>query len=323
MMHRPLIDRIRRRLRRDVLSPLDARLVQPYRRWRNAIRDFRPVFVAGVMGSGTSLLALELGQRFECGAVIYESAHEISPRSFLYSPGPHAFASVGEFFTGIRPDPGWSEAEGRAALLDLYRSKARRSGVVAVDKGPNTNLVRAEFLARCFPQALFIVILRDPVVTIEGLRRKWPLFAAEELEASIRFYRKTHERFVEAVCRFPERVISVDYEAIVARPDESLGAIARAVGLEPARRSPRLAPSANVEGQGIRNVRRGRIGIVTDANQRAYARLAPKVVRKIRDEVGPLTDRIHGLYRSVRFAGLEDAARDGRQADDLGIGGGS
>ena len=41
---------------------------------------------SGAMGSGTSLLALSLGQTFETACVIYESARWISPGSFLQTP---------------------------------------------------------------------------------------------------------------------------------------------------------------------------------------------------------------------------------------------
>jgi len=81
-----LTQRLRARLDRRVLEPLRERTVRPFRRRLNAAREFDPVFVAGAMGSGTSLLALSLGQSFETACVIYESARGISPRSFLHAP---------------------------------------------------------------------------------------------------------------------------------------------------------------------------------------------------------------------------------------------
>ncbi|MCI0422338.1 MAG: hypothetical protein L0312_24470, partial [Acidobacteria bacterium] len=55
----------------------------------------------------------------------------------------------------------WSVERGRADLLRMYRSHASGTSPFAVDKGPNTNLVRAGFLARCFPDGRFVVVFRS------------------------------------------------------------------------------------------------------------------------------------------------------------------
>jgi hypothetical protein len=291
----PLSERIRRRLRRSVVAPLDARVGGAIRRRRNAAREFRPVFVAGAMGSGTTLLALSLAQRFECACVITENAHQVARDSFLYNPGVKAYATVRAYEDAIRPRADWSVARGRDDLLQLYRSYASGSSDVAVDKGPNVHLVRAAFLARCFPDAFFVAVFRDPVATVEGLRRKWPGFAREPLEESIRFYAAIHESFLEQVSAFPERVAWVRYESLVGRYDEVLGALAERAGLRVARTRRRLPTRGNVEGQGIRNVSRSRIGVVADANVRARENLPREAVASIETTLGPLHERLQAL----------------------------
>lgn len=289
---RPLADRLRRRFRHDVLNPLYQRFVKPARCRRNAARSFRPVFVSGLMGSGTTLLALSLGQRFDCAAVIEESGHEVAADSFLHVRHPDMFPSVSSYEASLYREPHWGVNAGRRALLDLYRSNATGASEVVIDKGPNGTLVRAPFLLECFPDAHFVLVFRDPVATIEGFRRKWARFRAAPMEDSIRFYADLHERFLTDTEAFMGSVSIVSYEALTARYDAVLDALGDVLRLAPARGRRRLATRANVEGQGIRNVRRSRIDVDPDSNRRAYARMASREIERIRARLEPLYQRL-------------------------------
>ena len=295
MANIPLSERIRRRLRRSVVAPLDAQVGGAIRRRRNAAREFRPVFVAGAMGSGTTLLALSLAQRYECACVITEHAHQVARDSFLHDPGVEAYPTVRAYEDAIRPRPDWSVVRGRDDLLQLYRSYASGSSDVAIDKGPNVHLVRAGFLARCVPDAFFVAVFRDPVATVEGFRRKWPTLAHESLEECVRFYAAVHESFLEQVSEFPERVAWVQYESLVSRYDEILRVVAQRAGLRVARKRRRLPTRGNVEGRGIRNVSRSRIGVLADANTRAHENLPHEVIATIESTLGPLHERMKAL----------------------------
>lgn len=311
---RTVADRLVRRVREQVFDPLDVMISAPIRRQRNAGREYRPIFVVGAMGSGTTLLSLSLWQRFHVAAAIRESVHQVSPRSFLFGASAGSFRSVREYEESILPDSSWSVGAGRAALLDLYRSCATGTSDVVIDKGPNANLVRAGFLAKCFPEAQFVLIFRDPVATVEGFRRKWNTFRRDSLEESIRFYAAIHQRFLRAAQEFPARVISVQYEALVEKYDDTITSLASALGLQPTTRRRALEAQPNVCGCGIRNVARGRIGIVADANRSAYERLSWSQIEKIRGALGPLHERLHSpsspwaAMRPIRIG--EGHARD-------------
>ncbi len=287
-----LPERLRRRLRRSVIAPLDARVGGAIRRRRNAQRVFRPVFVTGAMGSGTTLMALSLGQRFDFASVVTESAHQVAEDSFLHNPGVEAFATVRDYQASIEPQMDWSVERGREDLLDLYRAYARGPSDRAIDKGPNTNVLRADFLARCFPEAFFVCVFRDPVANVEGFRRKWPTFGRDRFEESIRFWAELHERFLEHAETLGERAFVVEYEHFVARHDEVLSVLGRRMGLDPARERRRLPHRDNVEGRGIRNVSRSRIGVLEDENRKAYERLAAPDVAAVREALEPLRARL-------------------------------
>jgi hypothetical protein len=283
-----LPERLRRRFRRQVWAPLDAHLAGALRRRRNAHRDFRPIFVTGAMGSGTTFLAFSLGQRFDLACVIEESAHQVARHSSLWNPGVDAFPSVRAYEEAIRPRPEWSATQVREDLLDLYRSQTRGGSDRVLDKGPNTNLLRASVLARAFPEGRFVVVFRDPAANVEGFRRKWRAFGADSLDESIRFWATIHESFLEQAEAFPERVLWIEYETLVRDHEAGFAELGRRLELEPAQALRRLAGRANVPGQGIRNVARSRIGVVADANEHAYGHLSASEIARIREAVAPL-----------------------------------
>ena len=303
-------ERLRRRFRREVLAPLDSRVAGPLRRLRNSGRSFRPLFVTGAMGSGTTLLALSLGQRFDFACIITESAHQVASSSCLYNPGVDAFPSVRAYEEAIRPRPEWRPDSIREDLLALYRTFATGSSDRALDKGPNTSLVRSDLLARVFPTGQFLVVFRDPVVNIEGFRRKWRTFGTDALEESIRFYGAIHESFLEASAGFADRVSWLAYESLVEDYDGVLDELGRRLELRPATRAQRLPRRSNVPGQGVRNVTRNGIDLVGDANRRAYTSLEGAVIERIRERLGPLHERM----RSLALPG-----NDARQDPGVGV----
>lgn len=292
-----VVDRVRNRLQTLLGVPLERRVRAPLRRLRNAGRHYQPLFVSGASGSGTSLLAVALAQRVDCAGLVYECDDQISHRSFLHVPTLARFPSVAEYERFITPRECWSEERGRADLQAMLRAYATHPGEVVVAKGPDIHLVRAGFLHDCFPEARFAVIFRDPVANIEGLRRKWRVFAEDTLEECIRFYRSIHEIFLAEAKRFADRVLFVDYAELVEGPDSELDRVSERLGLAPARRRLAVPDAPNAEGKGIRNVRGNRVEMVTDADRRARQRLAPEEVAVIERSLRPLHVRLREAAR--------------------------
>jgi hypothetical protein len=287
-----LADRARRRFRRHVAEPFDTRVRARARRWRNAGREYRPIFVCGAAGSGTSLLAVSLGQAFDCAGVMYESTFQVERRSFLYTPHPNVHPNVAAYLRSMQPSGEWSVDAGRRDLLWCYRGHSSGPSDVVIDKGPDANLLRIAFLARCFPEGRFVGIFRDPVANVEGFRRKWRVFRDDSLMACVRFYVDIHEAFLREAEAMPERAVLVEYERLVEDPKATLFAIGARFGLAPAHAKRRLWTSPNVEGMGIRNVTGGEIGYVRDADARARARLRPEELALLDAALRPLHERL-------------------------------
>lgn len=298
-----------RRLRLEV-ARFTVRVQEAGQRRRNAGRVFRPIFVAGAIGSGTSLLAASLGQRFAVAGVAMESARDVAPSSCLWIDRVMSFDSIRAYEEKLAPGADWSVAQAREDLLDLYRSRAAGDpdAEAFVDKGPNTNLVRARFLADAFPDAHFVLIFRDPVANVEGFRRKWITFGNDRLEESVRFWAAIHESFLEQAKSFPDRWISVEYEALVERYEEVLAGLAASLGIEAAERTHPVAARYVGKVRGLRGVEDGRITVLRDSNARSYATLEEDDIARIREALGPLHARLRGRAAASGFALAGDDA---------------
>ena len=298
-----LVVSVARRLRVEV-DRAAKRLQAAARRRRNAGREFRPIFIAGAIGSGTSLLAASLGQRFAVAGVALESAREIDRRSCLWIDRVQNFDSVRAYAECLEPRSEWSPERAREDLLALYRSKANPSASESsfVDKGPSTNLVRAAFLADLFPDGRFVLIFRDPVANIEGFRRKWTTFKSDPLDESIRFWAAVHERFLEQAVGFPERFVTVEYEALVADYEDVLARLAAVLNIELSAHARPVAARDVGHGRGLRGVEKGRIRVVRDANARSYATLDEADIARIRQVLDPLHGKLRAMAARSGFA---------------------
>lgn len=294
---------VARRLRLEA-DRVGVQLAEALRRRQNAGRVFQPIFIAGAIGSGTSLLAASLGQRYSVAGVALESARDIDRASCLWIDRVMSFDSIAAYEDRLVPQPDWSVEQAREDLLELYRSKAAgpRDATAFVDKGPNTNLVRASFLANVFPDARFVLIFRDPVANIEGFRRKWLTFGNDRLEESVRFWGSIHESFLAQAESFPERCISVEYEALVATYEDVLGRLAGQLGIESAVEARPVAARDVGHGRGLRGVEAGRIKVVRDANARSYATLEDDDIARIRQRLGPVYARLRSSAQASGFA---------------------
>jgi hypothetical protein len=301
-----LVERVARRLRVEA-DRASGRLQDASRRRRNAGREFRPIFVAGAIGSGTSLLAASLAQRFEVAGVTLESARHIDRRSEWWIDRVHNFASIRAYEEALAPASSWSPEQIREDLFELYRSKAdvldsadaEGGPMPFIDKGPNTNLARAGFLAETFPAGRFVLIFRDPVANIEGFRRKWLTFRHDRLAESTRFWAKVHESFLEQAQAFPDRFVTVEYEALVADYDQLLASLGPPLEIEPAAHTRPVEARAMGAGRGLRGVEGGAIRVVRDANARSYATLSSDEIEEIRETLTPLHERLRALARSA------------------------
>lgn len=244
------------------------------------------------MGSGTTLLGLQIVQRFATSGVIDESCLLFPAAASLHVEAISRHASIRDYEASLFARSDWDAVVAREEMQTLYRARARQVAGPVVDKAANAHLHRLRFLSECYAEAAMLVIFRDPVANVEGFRRKWPTFGRDSLDENIRFYRDLHERFLAAREDWRGPCLLINYESLVSDPEATLALIRGRLGLTSSDTTRVLRERPNVPGQGIRNVEQGRIQIVADANEHALKGLESEQAMQIRDRLG-------GLYETL------------------------
>lgn len=253
--------------------------------------DFRPIYLAGVAGSGTTLSSSLLDQHFKVAAALHESAREAETTSPLYMHNIEWHDSVPQYYRHLFFNAHVTAGDVRRCSLRLYRESARypKLSNVVIDKAPNSHLVRMSTLHAAFPDSRVLLVFRDPVANIEGLRRKWPkLFGVASIRDVCDFWEKLHRQFEADVAGFERFVRWYEYEALVANPDAWLEETAGFCELERRKEPRRYKDRSNEPGKGLRNVSEGVIEVDRDAAAGKPGTLSPVEVEEIRSRLsGP------------------------------------
>ena len=293
--------KIKNRINREVLDPTRVGVLDQFmstvRKYEYRNQNYRPVFIAGTTGGGTTVLAMLMRQNLLTAGLVAESALQLPPRSPLRINPMKKYKSILDYRKGIDIPENCSKQDARKDYLEMYRIHTRHPVKNIIDKGPNVNLVRAEFLQQCFPDSLFILLLRDPVACIEGMRRKWPLFGNAPLHKAIDFYEDIHTKFLESADNNKINAILVEYKELVCNSDSTLNYICKHGKLILGETESYYEERPNRQGQGVRNVTNGKVKVVHDADSKAYAKMTDEDIDMIKNRLDPLSSSILGLLK--------------------------
>jgi hypothetical protein len=179
---------------------------------------------------------------------------------------------------------------------------------VVLDKAPNSHLVRMKLLHEAFPESRVLLVFRDPVANIEGLRRKWPrLFGGAPIGEVCEFWEQVHLQFEQDVAAFEGQVRWFEYEKLVAEPEAWLEETAAFCGLERRKQPRQYKDKPNEPGKGLRNVSEGVIEIDRSA-------AAPRSGALSAAEVEQIRSRLSGLHAALRARAGAHPARAARTA---------
>jgi tetratricopeptide (TPR) repeat protein len=122
----------------------------------------------------------------------------------------------------------------RATWWRHARIAARRSSRLLVDKQP-LNLIRVDLLARLFPDAAILVVLRDPrdavlSAWLQDFELNGATAQCADLSRCAELYAGAFDLWRRARDRVP-RAIELRYEELVTRPEEALRPVLAAMGL--------------------------------------------------------------------------------------------
>ncbi len=198
--------------------------------------DARLIFVGGSPRSGTTLVQNML----DCHPDV------LGGPEFLHLPdivslGKKLHASIDRQWIDLFCSHEEVDEKLRRLCLDFLlpladRMQARRLS----EKTPENVLVFPE-LARLFPHARFLHVVRDPRAVVASLlevgrraRQKGlkPAPFTADTQAAIQRVRRSVSKGAQAAREFPDRVMTVRYEDVVLHPERETRAICEFLGLE-------------------------------------------------------------------------------------------
>ena len=231
-------------------------------------KNFDIVFITGMSGSGTSLLHNLLHQRYENAASV-KTNHKMSDKSPFKMRRVDSYQTLMDFRKHFPIPDTLNDRKLCALYLNVYRKEMarqafsyRKTSNVVLDKASILHQVRAKRLKTAFPQAKFLLIFRDPIMSIEGLRRKWQIYRHADLTELCDFWETLHREFVEDTSAFASDVMGIAYESLTQAVDTSLAEVAHFCGLKLREQLKPIKNHPNIPGKGLRNVINGTIQVV-------------------------------------------------------------
>jgi hypothetical protein len=267
-----------------------------YRVVGNHDRNFTPVFICGASGSGTSLLGAMLDQQYEVAGYARESVRNVPPSSLLFVRATYEYSSLNDYLAALRFPSNLRIDALREECYKLFRRNVRhpKRNSFLLDKAPNAHLLRSAPLAQAFPSARFILIVRNPITTIEGFRRKWALFQTASIRDLSEFWVSMHASFLNDSSPFASQVFTIDFSELVAEAGGRFEELAAWVGLQKRSAKLRYQDEANKPGRGLRNVVGGEVRLDQKAEADSLARISPEEQQQIKELTWPTYEKIVG-----------------------------
>lgn len=225
--------------------------------------QFEPIFICGVSGSGTTLISSLLDQNYDNVCCLHESALQIQNNSPLKMKNVGYYHTLENYYNNMFLKSQTTIKAVYESTYKLYYShfnKMSQSNIV-FDKAPNVHCVRTKYLKSAFPQSKFILVFRNPVDSIEGLRRKWSVFRCAKLEELCDFWESLHKIFLEETQDFQSEVTILCYQDIINNTDKVMNSIAKIYDLTKRNILKSYPEQNNIPKKGLRNVIDGKIVI--------------------------------------------------------------
>ena len=170
-----------------------------------------PIFIVGPMGSGTTLLRLMLDSHPHIA---------IPPETgFMRAYKAHRFVPFKITGRGWARRLGWSDDELDALLRDLYDTLfmryAEQHGKRRWGEKTPVHTWHVDAMARLFPDARFVGIIRHPGAVVSSNMRRWK----HSLPKAAIHYDRYARELARQAARRPKRFVVLRYEDLLLQPE--------------------------------------------------------------------------------------------------------
>jgi len=191
------------------------------------------VFVLCPNNSGSTVLSRALSECSMAWSLPAEGQRALGyagPRTYAYSGKALLWAGSPELYRIFSDGKRYDWCQIRKAWY-FQASAASSNASVFVQKTP-ANLLVTDQIAAAFQNTLFIIMVRNPYATIEGIVRRMPLGNLErnqKLRLATRHFLKCWQKQHENIARYKERSVFFSYESMCDNPEGVMEAIKRLI----------------------------------------------------------------------------------------------
>jgi len=259
--------------------------------------DFEITFVSGVPGSGTSLLHELLYQRY------HNIVKIVTKDSPFIVKKVDSYNSIDDYIKDAQLQKNTTANNIRIKNLKVYKKNIYNNSkhlmsnykIHIFDKAPVLHLIRANKLKLALPKSKFLIIFRNPINVIEGMKRKWKLFNKTDLFNLCSFWKALYEDFIKDTRKFPNDVIWMQYEELAKHPDKELDKIAKLLNLNKRKQLVNVEKRPNSPGKGLRNSENGIIKVFLEEIPKSFT-LNQTEIEYIDSRLTPFYEELIRIY---------------------------
>jgi len=216
--------------------------------------DFKNILIIGSTNGGTTLLTALLYQNYKIDSYLKESQFDFNVKSAFYIKRSVYFQNFKDYFNTISFTD-FDIINFKKACLSIYklRSKPNFNQInTVIDKSPNVHFYRLKVYHKCFSNLFPIVIFRDPVEVISGMKKKWILFRQASIKDLAFFWVDSYNQIFEFENFTDLKLLFINLEKLKNDTDNSLKSIEDFTSIEKRKIPLSIKHSNSKQGKGLR-----------------------------------------------------------------------
>lgn len=262
---------------------------------RNSFFD-NITFVSGMSGSGTTLLAAYLYQNFLFAGIVPEGPNIVSKNN-LYMPKTDSFETLKDYKKYILA---------QKIEKNLFKNSLNKINQQFAELFCDQNnlimktaiipLIQIDQYLNSYEKSYMLVIFSNPILNIEGLKRKWRLFSNSSINDLCDFWNVVYQ---SALDFYPKkRIIFIEYETFLTKTENIILTLQEILNLKRRKKIKKLQDNNHKSVKGLRGVKEGVIKLDKKVNSRQ--------VILDQDSTDEIISKTRKVYKKLKIRFSED-----------------